>query len=145
MKKIDLSEYILQKDNLLVFPLTKDEIRILRHSKDEFSTYIKIPYLAHTHNDIFLEKVINNINMDDNFWFLNTIWVCVDILAKSIVGTVKLESANENNKIIYLINEKNCVSTNKKQITDLFYAFYDANGYKNISTHNLNEVEYENM
>ena len=144
MKNYDLSKYILQKDTLLIFPLTKDEVAMLMTGADKFSEYIRIPYLAKEHDDTFLNKVLQNIDMENDYWFLDSIWMCTDIKAKAIVGTVKLEKVDQFNKIVMQVNEDSCVSVTSDDVLNLFYRFLAGNGFVNIVVQTLNEVSYEN-
>ena len=143
MKEYDLSKYILQNDTLFIFPLTKDEVQILKQGAEEFSGYIKIPYLAKIHSGEFLDVIFNNISMDDDYWFLNSIWMCVDTKARAIVGTVKLDSDKTSTRMLFQVSENACASVSKNDVQKLFYRFLSGNEYQNIVAIDMDEANYE--
>lgn len=127
MKNYDLSQYVLQYGNTMLFPLTKEEILILKKDKNEFSSYIRLPFLARLQTKDELEKVYDAVDMEDEYWFLKSLWVGVDIKARAIVGYLKLEKIDEFNKIVLSINEENCVSTKRDDFLELFHNFLNLN------------------
>jgi len=143
MKNYDLSKYLLQKDDLIIFPLTKEEVSLLKEDVDGFSKYIRISYLAKQHSEDFLEKIINNMDMEDDYWFLNSLWLCTDIKARAIIGTLNLEKADQFNIITMQVSDEHCKSVNKEDVKKLFYRFLAGNDFINIVIKDLDEAKNE--
>ena len=138
MKNYDLSQYMLREGNTLLFPLTQEEISLL-NSKENFSYYIRLPYLAKKQSKGELDKISKNVDMENDYWFLNTQWVSVDVKAKAIVGYLRLEKIDDFNKIIVHLNDKECKSITKQDVINLFYKFLSVNQYYNIVVEDLDK------
>ena len=41
MKNYDLGEYMLKTDKIVMFPITIDELNLLKNSKENFEAYFK--------------------------------------------------------------------------------------------------------
>ncbi len=135
----DLSQYLLQDGNTLLFPLTKEEVSQLVLSVEDFSAYIRLPFYAKLQNKKSLQKVVSALDMEDNYWFLNTQWVCVDVKARAIVGLIKLEKVDQFNKIVLHVNEEKCVGITKNDVLQLFYKFLSVNNFCNIIVEDLDK------
>lgn len=132
MKNYDLSQYVLRAGNAMIFPLTQEEVSILCDGEDAFSKYIRMPYFAKSQKVEDLQKLTNDIDMENEFWFLNTLWVSVDIKARAIIGYLRLEKVDQFNKIIFQVTDDKCESITREDIFELFYKFLIANNYYNI-------------
>lgn len=144
MKNYDLSKYILRDKDLMLFPLTKEEVSILKSGLVEFENYIRLPYYAKTQDENELQAIIDAVDMENDYWFLNTQWVGVDIKSRSIIGRLKLEKIDQFNKIVLQVTDEKCVSVTREDVLGLFYKFLAVNGYVNIVVQNLDEVNCEN-
>ena len=136
MKNIDLSQYIIRDGNTLLFPLTKEELSMLIESTDGFSKYIRMPYYATNNN---FNDIYNKLDMDNDYWFLNSIWVGVDVKARAIIGTLWLEQIEQFNKIVLQVTEDKCESITKNDVLMLFYNFLNVNNYCNIIVEDLDK------
>lgn len=144
MKNYDLSQYILREGNTMLFPLTKEELSMLAVSIDGFSHYIRLPYLAMQQKKEDLEQVCNAVDMEDDYWFLSTQWVCVDVKARAIVGFLRLETVDQFNKIIFHINDNECKGITRDDAFGLFFKFLSVNNYYNIVVEDLDKKAVAN-
>lgn len=123
---------MIQSGEILIFPLTKEEITILKGGVEEFSNYIRLPYITGVHSNKTLEKLEGLIDMEDDYWFMNSLWLIVHTKSKEIYGTVRYEKDGEFNKIIKNI----CVLMDARQTYEdainLFAKFLSVNNYNNI-------------
>lgn len=132
MKNYDLSQYMLRSGNVIIFPLTKDELSILSSGVDNFSSYIRMPYFAKSQVAEEVARVIDSVDMEDDYWFLNTQWVGVDIKARAIIGYLRLEKVDQFNKIVFQVTDEKCESVTREDVLELFYRFLAVNNYYNI-------------
>ena len=132
MKNYDLSQYVLRAGNAMIFPLTQEEVAILCVGEADFSKYIRMPYFAKSQKTEDLQKLANSIDMENEYWFLNTLWVSVDIKARAIIGYLRLEQVAQFNKIIFQVTDDKCESITRDDVLELFYKFLTANNYYNI-------------
>lgn len=144
MKNYDLSQYMLRKENTLLFPLTQEELITLNTSVADFENYIKLPYYAKEQSKDELLKIIENVNMEDDYWFLSSQWVAVDVKAKAIVGYLRLEKVDQFNKIVLQVSEDKCSSIKRDDVLNLFYRFLAGNDFYNIVVEYKDEVKDEN-
>lgn len=135
----DLSQYMIQNGNTLIFPLTKEEVSQLVSSVEDFSAYIRLPFYAKLQNIDSLKNILSVLNMEDNYWFLKTQWVCVDVKARAIVGLIKLEQVDQFNKIVLHVNQEKCVAITKDDVLELFYKFLSVNNFYNIIVEDLDK------
>lgn len=132
MKNYDLSEYVLRDGDVIMFPLTKQEISILAEGRNEFEKYFKMPFVAGYHGKDVLTRIANGVNMDNDYWFMDSLWIVVDAKSKEIYGTIRYEKNGEVNKIIKNITLFiDAVETYNKAI-ELFARFLSVNNYLNI-------------
>ena len=132
MKKYDLGEYMLTTDKIVMFPITIEELKVLRESKQKFEEYFKMPYITADLIDEVLDGVINNLDMDNEYWFLNSLWIVVDIKAREIYGTIRYEKCGDENKIITNLTLLSDFPEAYDQSINLFAKFLIVNNYKNI-------------
>ena len=88
-------------ENIVVFPLIFDEIDLLKNDINYFENYInlKIDALDILYdNNLKFNKLLNSNN--NNEFPLQTLWVVVSILDKSIVGFISFENHNKEKKSI---------------------------------------------
>ena len=132
MKNYDLSKYMIQSGEILIFPLTKEEITILKSGREEFSNYIRLPYITGVHSNNTLEKLENLVDMEDDYWFMNSLWMVVHTKSKEIYGTVRYEKEGEFNKIVKNITVLMDAQQTYEAAIDLFARFLSVNNYNNI-------------
>ena len=99
MKNYDLSQYMIRQGNIIIFPLTKEEVLMLKN-KAEFEKYINLPYITANHSINSLESIAQSVDMQNDYWFLNSLWVAVHTKTKEIYGTLRLVQQKDVNKII---------------------------------------------
>ena len=144
MKNYDLSQYMLREDNLILFPLTYEEIMILIDGKDKFQEYIRLPYFAKDQNKEELLSIASGVDMNDDYWFLKTQWVAVDVKERAIIARLNLKQEDIFNKIIYQINDEKCLSVKRDDVVNLFYKFLNVNNYVNIISFDVDGRKNEN-
>jgi len=143
MKSYDLSQYILRKNSVLLFPLTREELEMLNEDEQKFSSYIKLPYFAKNQEKNELTEIINNVDMENDYWFLKSQWVIVDVKAKAIVGYLRLTQEDIWNIIVMQITKDECKDIEREDVLGLFYRFLAGNGYPNICVKYIDEVKSE--
>ncbi|MBE7075037.1 MAG: hypothetical protein E7376_03570 [Clostridiales bacterium] len=139
MKEYDLSQYILRSGNVMLFPLTREEVHCLLSGVNNFVNYIRLPYFAKKQDSCELENIINAVDMENDYWFLNTQWVCVDIKARAIVGYLRLEKIEQFNKIVMQVTDESCQGITRDDVLDLFYRFLAGNDYYNIIVEDIDK------
>lgn len=132
MKNYNLGEYMLTTDKIVMFPLTIEELGMLQQNKTVFEEYFKMPYITANLKNEVLEGLINGLNMEDDYWFLNSLWVVVDIKAREIYGTIRYEKCGDDNKIITNLTLLSDFPEACDEALNLFAKFLVVNGYKNI-------------
>jgi len=137
MKNYDLSQYMLRKDNVLMFPLTKEELEVLRGDEGKFSRVINLPYYAKIQEKEELDTIINGVDMDDDYWFMKSQWAIVDVKVKAIVGYLRLEVQDIWNIIVLQVSEDVCKGIEREDALGLFYRFLAGNGYPNICVRHI--------
>ncbi len=140
MKNYDLSQYILRDGNVMLFPLTKEEMTYLLQSKDVFSSYIRLPYYAKEQNLDVLQKVCDQLDMEDDYWFLHTGWTVVDVKARAIVGFLRLEQVDQFNKIVFQVTDDKCEGIKRDDALNLFFKFLNVNNFYNIVVEDLDKA-----
>lgn len=139
MKNYDLSQYVLRDGNTMIFPLTKEEVCCLLTGKQNFSSYIRLPYFAKQQTVFELKQISENVDMEDDYWFLSTQWVAVDVLAKAIVGYLRLEKVDQFNKIVLQVTDEKCQSITRENVLELFYKFLSLNDFYNIIVEDIDK------
>ena len=132
MKNYNLGEYMLTTDKIVMFPLTIEELMLLKENRNGFESYFKMPYITANLKNEVLECLINGLNMDDDYWFLNSLWVVVDIKAREIYGTIRYEKCEDINNIITNLTMLSDFPEACDEALNLFAKFLIVNGYKNI-------------
>ena len=132
MKNYDLSKYMIRHGDILIFPLTKEEVGILKSGVDEFSNYIRLPYITAAHHKDTLEKIENSIDMENDYWFMSSLWMIVHTKTKEIYGTLRYEKEKEFNKIIKNITLILEYQESYEDCVNLFAKFLEVNNYNNI-------------
>ena len=136
MKNYDLSKYMIRSGDVLIFPLTKEEVGILKNGTEEFSKYIRLPYITADHSKETLEKIENAVDMENDYWFMDSLWVATHIKTKEIYGTLRYEKDGEYNKIIKNITMILEYQESYEDCVNLFAKFLDVNNYNNILVEN---------
>ena len=77
--------------------------------------------------------------MEDDYWFLSTQWVAVDVLAKAIVGYLRLEKVDQFNKIVLQVTDEKCQSITRENVLELFYKFLSLNDFYNIIVEDIDK------
>ena len=132
MKNYDLSKYMIRHGDILIFPLTKEEVGILKGGAEEFGKYIRIPYITAMHDENTLEKIENSVDMENDYWFMDSLWMVVHTKTKEIYGTLRYEKEGEFNKIIKNITLILEYQESYEDCVNLFAKFLDVNNYNNI-------------
>lgn len=132
MKNYDLSQYMIRSGDILIFPLTKEEVGILKNGVQEFSDYIRLPYITAIHSKDTLQKIEDAVNMDNNYWFMNSLWMVVHTKTKEIYGTLRYEKEDEFNKIVKNITLLLEYQESYEECVNLFAKFLHVNNYQNI-------------
>lgn len=136
MKNYDLSKYMIRHGDILIFPLTKEEVGILKNSASEFSNYIRLPYITATHDINTLEQIESAVDMENDYWFMNSLWMVVHTKTKEIYGTLRYEKENEFNKIVKNITLILEYQESYEDCVNLFAKFLEVNNYNNILVEN---------
>lgn len=132
MKNYNLGEYMLRSGEVVMFPITSEEINILKNGKGEFETYFKMPYIAGEFNTPFLEKIKTEVNMENPYWFLNSLWVIAHIKSKEIFGTIRLKKDIDTTRVYTNITMLLDAQETYSEAVNLFVKFLSVNGYQNI-------------
>ena len=140
MKNYDLSKYMIKSGEVLIFPLTQEEISILKSGMEEFSNYIRLPYITGVHSIKTLEKLEKAVDMENDYWFMNSLWMVVHTKSKEIYGTVRYEKEGEFNKIIKNITVLMDAQETYEEAINLFAKFLSVNNYNNILVEQDEEV-----
>lgn len=132
MKNYDLGQYMLQTDKIVMFPITKEEIEILRKGKDDFEKHFRMPYIA---SDLKTEafEQLDILDMEDDYWFMQSLWIVVDIKAREIFGTLRYKNENDQNKIIANLTMLSDFPEACNEALNLFAKFLTVNNYTNIA------------
>jgi len=127
---------MLKTNKIIMFPITKEELEVLKNSRDQFETYFKMPFIAsELHQEVFA-NLLNNLDMENDYWFMNTLWVVVDIKAREIYGTIRYEKCQEANKIIANLTMLSDFPEACDEALSLFAKFLTVNNYDNILIEN---------
>ena len=126
---------MLRQGDILLFPLTKEEVSMLKN-KSEFEKYIRLPYITANHAVKTLEKISSSVDMENDYWFLNSLWLAVHTKTKEIYGTIRLEKDGEFNKIIKNITLILEYQQSYLSASELFERFLTVNGFNNIVIEN---------
>lgn len=132
MKNYDLSKYMIKSGEVLIFPLTQEEITILKSGREEFSNYIRLPYITGVHSIETLEKLEKAVDMENDYWFMNSLWMVVHTKSKEIYGTIRYEKEGEFNKIIKNITVLMDAQETYEDAINLFARFLSVNNYNNL-------------
>lgn len=136
MKNYNLGEYMLTTDKIVMFPLSLEELELLTKNKQEFEKYFNMPYITADLKNEVLNNLINCLDMDDEYWFLHSLWIVVDIKAREIYGTIRYEKCGEINKLITNLTLLSDFPEACDDALNLFAKFFVVNGYKNIVVEN---------
>lgn len=140
MKNYDLSQYVLREKDIIMFPLTQEETGILKSGKELFEDYIKMPYIAGMLCENVLNEIINAEDMENDYWFMNALWIVAHIPSREIFGSIRYKKEEDNNKIIKNITVLSDCQETYIQATELFAKFLSVNGYTNIVIENEKDV-----
>ena len=141
MKNYDLSQYMIRHGEILIFPLTKEEVGILKSGRANFSEHIGLPYITAPHSKEVLEKIENAMDMDNDYWFMNSLWMVVHTKTKEIYGTLRYEKENEYNKIIRNVTMMFEYPDSYEGCVNLFAKFLEVNNYNNIVVETDNNID----
>ena len=134
---------MLRGNGFVIFPLTKEEITELGESVLEFEKRIGLPYHSKKYSRSEIEGITSNLDMENDYWFLDTLWVGVDFGTKSVVGSLRLVRGDNKNVVIYHHNEGKCTTSTKRDFVGLFQKFLEVNNYNNITLVKTDEERYE--
>lgn len=123
---------MLRSGEVVMFPITSEEINILMSGKGEFETYFKMPYIAGEFNLPFLERIKTEVNMENPYWFLNSLWVVAHTKSKEIFGTIRLKKELDSTKVFTNITMLLDAQETYSEAVNLFVKFLSVNGYQNI-------------
>lgn len=140
MKNYDLSQYVLRQGDIIMFPLTKDEVLLLKNGKQQFEEYFKMPYVAGQLATGQMQSILNNLNMLDDYWFLNSLWVVMHAPSKEIFGTIRYLKQDNTSKVIKNITVLSDCQETYLQATELFVRFLSVNNFKNIVIENEKDI-----
>ncbi len=143
MKDYDLSQYMLRGNGFVIFPLTKVELERLGESVIEFERKLGLPYHSKRYTKGEIENISKGIDMENDYWFLDTLWVGVDFGTKSVVGSLRLIKGDNNNTVIYHHNENKCATSSRNDFLGLFQKFLEVNNFNNIVILKSDEEKYE--
>ena len=132
MKNYNLGEYMLTTDKIVMFPLSLEELKLLTQNKQEFEKYFNMPYITGDLKNEVLNNIINSLDMDNAYWFLNSLWVVVDIKAREMYGTLRYEKCGDVNKLLINLTLLSDFPESYDEALNLFAKFFVVNGYKNI-------------
>lgn len=133
MKNYDLSQYMLRRGDIILFPITQEEVGILKQGKEAFEKYIRMPYVTGVIATDIVEGIESSINMDDDYWFMNTLWIVAHIPSKEIFGTIRYKSVGEESRVITNVTMLSDVPDTYEGAIKLFVDFLSVNNYKNIA------------
>ena len=140
MKNYDLSQYMLRRGDVVMFPITRDEIGILKSGRESFESYFKMPYVAGEFNENGLTAIQNRVDMENDYWFMDSLWIATDVKSKEIFGTLRYEKFEDINKIMInltvFLDEQNLY----EEAINLFADFLSVNGYKNLQIEGEKEI-----
>lgn len=133
MKNYDLSQYMIRHGEILIFPITKEEVGILKNNRADFSVHLGIPYITSPHSKKTLEQIENKVDMENDYWFMDTLWMVVHTKTKEVYGTLRYEKDGESSKIIKNITMLFEYPDSYEGCVNLFAKFLEVNNYKNIT------------
>lgn len=98
----EISEF--DGSEVLIFPLTLEELELLKQDKDGFEKYINLEYCAEDTNDPEIQNIIEiqlkMLKNDQKNWIFHTFWVIVSLLNRKIVGTIDFKNTpNKNGEV----------------------------------------------
>lgn len=112
MQQEDLSEYVLESKDVLVFPLSLQELELLNQNPVAFSAYINVWYDGDDFNSPVMQKAyqeqIKLLKDNESDWIWHTFWMIVSIKERTIVGSICFKNSPKNGscEIGYGINPK---------------------------------------
>lgn len=78
--------------NILIFPLKKDELELLKKDKNEFAKYINLDYQAEDFSAQNMQDIYNNkyqkLCEHPDEWVFHTFWTIVSLKDRTIVGNI---------------------------------------------------------
>ena len=90
----EISEFDGQE--VLIFPLKKDELELLKENKDNFAKYINLTYEAEDLSNPQIENLYKNqytlLCEYPDSWVFHTFWVVVSITKRTIVGLINYKN-----------------------------------------------------
>lgn len=97
-----ISEY--NGEDVLIFPLKKDELELLKEDSEKFSMYINLTYegldLSTEENNASFEKQYKLLCEDEQNWAFYSYWVVVYLPLRTIVGDLYFKNTpNENGEV----------------------------------------------
>lgn len=132
MKNYDLSKYILRSGDVLMFPITSEELQIFKDGRETFAQYIRMPYIGALVPQKKLNELLAKVDMENDYWFMDTIWMVADIKSKEIFGTIRYEKEDEFNKIVKNLTVLLDAVKTYEDAINLFARFLSVNNYNNI-------------
>lgn len=140
MKNYDLSQYMLRRGDILIFPITNEEIGILKNGRTSFEEHFKMPYVAGEFQTERLNEIQRRVDMENDYWFMNSLWIVVDIKSKEIFGTLRYQKCGDKSKVLINLTVFLDAQNLYEEAINLFVDFLSVNGYKNIEIEGEKEV-----
>ena len=93
---------LCDNENIIVFPLLKDEISLLKNDKEYFENYINLKYDAdfEFNEDGWMQKQLKLFKKSRSKLPWCSIWVIVSAKDKAIVGTINFKNSPYKTKIV---------------------------------------------
>ena len=135
-----MSDYVLKSNEVLVFPLVKEELQLLYDNPVAFSSYINVWYDGEGYSDSNkksqYDSVIKNITDHEDDWLYHTYWMIVSINKRTIVGSIRFDGKPINDSCIvhYGFNNKHNDMDYVSHAILLFAEWAVGNGIKTIET-----------
>ncbi len=108
----DLSQFVLESPDTLVFPLVRQEIELLYDNPVAFSAYIKVWYDGVNLKDQpytkLYQKQLKKLKQNDQDWLWHTFWVVLSVKDRTIVGFMNFDKKPTNTtcQINFEFNQK---------------------------------------
>ena len=115
-----------------MFPITSEELEIFKNGRETFGKYIRMPYVGALIRPEKIDEFLNKVDMDNDYWFMDTLWMVADIKSKEIFGTIRYEKEDEFNKIVKNLTVLLDAVNTYEDAINLFARFLSVNNYNNI-------------
>lgn len=102
---------LFDNENIILFPLVKDEIALLKNDKEYFENYLNLKYEADFEfdEDGWMQKQFKMFKKSRSKLPWCSIWVITSAKDKAIVGTINFKNSPYKTKIVevgYFVNPK---------------------------------------